>query len=208
MGILLVEVSTFALYEMKGAQECLVCVSMNYSLIFANYLDLDIRYRKNSFYYYLRMIGEVHERRRVHFDFIPQGGHPFASASHTTSCKAEIGSLQCLHKRQWEHRLWHAAGAGSTASGGRYLPSCLPSVRACIGRHCQVLCCLHTLTECWLLALSSIWLAVLFLSLTIGNVKIFQAGDFHISVRARQGIYQIWECVKTMLKQIETKHVC
>lgn len=193
---------------MKGAQECLVCVSMNYSLIFAYYLELDIAYIKISFYYYLRMIGEVHEGRRVHFDLSKEWNHPFASALHTMRCKAGIGSMQCLHKRQWEHRLWHAAGAGSTASGGRYLPFCLPSVRACVGQCCQVLSWLHTLKDCWLLALSSLWLAVLFLSLTIGNLIIFQTGDFHISVRACQGTNQIWERVKTMLKQIETKHMC
>lgn len=44
---------------------------MNYSLIFVNYLDLDLASIKFSFYYYVRMIGEVYEGKRVHFDVIP-----------------------------------------------------------------------------------------------------------------------------------------
>lgn len=80
-----------------------------------SYLDLGSTCVKTSFYYYLRVIGEVCGGKRVHFDSVHCRDHPLAPALHSVRCKAGIGNQQCLHKRQWAHRPWHSAGLGAGA---------------------------------------------------------------------------------------------
>lgn len=122
-------------------------MSMNYSLICVNYVDLIITCIKISLYFYLRMIGDVYEGRRAQFRFHSSERSPSClsltyhevqgrSWQHAVFAQKAVRAQTLARSRagSWNHNIWRQVSVR-----GSLLPSCSPSVRACIRQHSRVL---------------------------------------------------------------------
>lgn len=120
---------------------------MNYSLICMNYLDLIITCIKISLYFYLSMIGDVYEGRRAQFRFHSLERSPSClsltyhevqgrSWQRAVFAQKAVRAQTLARSRagSWNHNIWRQVSVR-----GSLLPSCLPSVRACIRQHSRVL---------------------------------------------------------------------